>query len=342
MDFYEELGIKRTASEAEIRKSYKCLTLLLHPDQQQHPHVRALAEGQMKRINGIIEILTDPERRRVYDESLDTGALIVRQKQVRPWIVWVRSNRGWALVGLTFVLLLISPLLAPMFDSARSVHEVYAPLTATSGAAHRTPEKQQLASHPKSLAETGVTNVKRRSAGDWIGGPSLPSSPEPSQSSAGMGNPTSEAAVATTDPDRAPARPTTEPQPAQSPPSRPRPAPTLAGKWVYTPDPGDPGDPKLYPAEYVELSIAPVGSAVRGVYQARYKLPSHTLNSRVNFTFEGPSTGTSFAWQGDSGAQGEIAIRLESPDTLKVNWFATKMGSALSLGSGKATLYRFR
>src|SRR4029077_2362012 len=137
MDFYEELGISRTASELEIRKSYKCLTLLLHPDQHQNPEVKVLAEGQMKRINGMIEILTDPERRRAYNDSLDSGALIVRQTQLASWFAWVRGNRGWALVGLMFVLLLISPLLAPMFDSARSAREAHEPLTATSASSHR-------------------------------------------------------------------------------------------------------------------------------------------------------------------------------------------------------------
>src|SRR5579864_3900693 len=161
MDFYEELGISRTAGETEIRKSYKCLTLLLHPDQQQNPEVKILAEGQMKRINGIIEILTDPERRRAYDESLDAGALIVRQKQLTAWFAWVRRNRGWALVGLAFVLLLISPLLAPMFDSARSTREAHAPPAVISASSHRTPEKQELASHPKSFAEPGMSNLKR-------------------------------------------------------------------------------------------------------------------------------------------------------------------------------------
>jgi DnaJ domain len=340
MDFYEELGVARAASAAEIRKSYKCLTLLLHPDQQQNPEVRALAESQMKRINEIIAILTDPERRRIYDDSLSGRALVVRQIQPVSWIPWVRNNQGWMLVGVAFVLLLISPLLVPIFDSARSSDKMHGP-AGLSPASARVPEKKEPASSSKARTESrlGGPNFQPSPAG--IGKPSPAEDgniPSPA--------PRSAADPSISVPQSAPIQPApiqvVAPLPLPSAPAAPRASATLAGRWVYTPDPSDLEDPKLYPAEYVELSIVPQGSAVRGVYQARYKLPDHTLNSRVAFTFEGPMEGTSFAWQGDSGAQGEITMRLQSADTLKVNWFATKMGPALSLGSGNATLYRFR
>lgn len=350
MDFYEELGVSRTASEAEIRKSYRRLTLLLHPDQQQDPEIRILAEGQMKRINEMVAILTDPERRRMYDESLSEKALVVRQIQITQWISWVRDNRGWVLVGVAFVLVLISALLVPVFDSAHSAGKAHEPVAAFSAASRRTPEQRELGSPSKALANSRLPAVEQRThEGDWKPAPGLPAPQVDSPlSSARVETPVSETPRPKSVLDSAiPVPPPTPaqgvvPSPVQSAPSALRPAPTLAGRWVYTPDPSDPGDPKLYPAEYAELSIAPVGNALRGVYQARYKLPDRNLNSRVNFTFEGPPSGTSFVWQGDSGAQGEITVRLESADTLKVNWFATKMGSVLSLGSGNATLYRFR
>jgi hypothetical protein len=338
MDFYEELGVSRTASAAEIRKSYKCLTLLLHPDQQQNPEVRALAESQMKRINEIIAILTDPERRRIYDDTLSGKALVVRQIQPVssiPWIPWIRNNQGWMLVGVAFVLLLISPLLVPIFDSARSSDKMHGP-AALSSASARVPEKKEPASSSKARTDSRLGGLSFQPSPNGIGKPSsavdiiIPSPAPPSAADPSISVPPS-----------APIQ-VVAPLPLPSAPAAPRALATLAGRWVYTPDPSDLEDPKLYPAEYVELSIVPQGSAVRGVYHARYKLPDHTLNSRVAFTFEGPMEGTSFAWQGDSGAQGEITMRLQSADTLKVNWFATKMGPALSLGSGNATLYRFR
>jgi DnaJ domain len=357
MDFYEELGISRTASEAEIRKSYKCLTLLLHPDQQRKPELRALADGQMKRINEIVAILTHPERRRIYDETLSEKTSCVRQIQPAPWIPWIRNNQGWVLVGVAFVLLLISPLLVPIFDSARSdkTHDLAAVSSASSSRAHEHGEP----SPSGGPGESRLTSMERRmSAGDSKPAPGS-TVPNSRLSAVRTGKPSSEEANVAPFPskgvpDLGIATPPGPAQLATSPPLKSasplsQTAPTLAGRWVYTPDPSDLRDPKLYPAEYVELSIAPEGSALRGVYQARYKLPSVSLNSRVTFTFEGPAGtfegsagGTSFTWRGDAGAQGEITIRLQSADTLQVNWFATKMGSALSLGSGNAILYRFR
>ena len=104
----------------------------------------------------------------------------------------------------------------------------------------------------------------------------------------------------------------------------------------------DPEDPKFFPAEYVELTILVAEGRLRGSYRSRYKLSDHTLSPYANFTFNGPANGTSFVWQGDADAMGQVTLRLQSRDTMQVNWFATKMGSQLSLGSGSATVYRFR
>ena len=70
MNHYEELGLANSASSEEIRKAYRVLSRLLHPDQQTDNDLRRAAEMQMRRVNAMVAVLLDPERRRHYDDSL--------------------------------------------------------------------------------------------------------------------------------------------------------------------------------------------------------------------------------------------------------------------------------
>jgi hypothetical protein len=70
MNYYEEFGIPPDALAAKIRQVYKTLARLLHPDAQPDEALKALAERQMMRLNGMLDTLLDPEKRRAYDESL--------------------------------------------------------------------------------------------------------------------------------------------------------------------------------------------------------------------------------------------------------------------------------
>ena len=73
MDYYEELGVGRDASEAEIRQMYRRAVKLFHPDQFQDEDRKAMANRQMIRLNEMLDTLTTAERRRGYDLSLVAG-----------------------------------------------------------------------------------------------------------------------------------------------------------------------------------------------------------------------------------------------------------------------------
>ena len=73
MTYYEELGVPAEASREEIRQAYKRLVRLLHPDRCGDPPTRVLAELQMRRLNGILEVLSRPDERANYDRSLVEG-----------------------------------------------------------------------------------------------------------------------------------------------------------------------------------------------------------------------------------------------------------------------------
>ncbi|CAN5520413.1 molecular chaperone DnaJ [soil metagenome] len=63
-DAYEVLGISRDADEREIKRSFRKLARELHPDVNRHDHD---AEERFKEAADAYEILSDPERRQVYD-----------------------------------------------------------------------------------------------------------------------------------------------------------------------------------------------------------------------------------------------------------------------------------
>ncbi|MCB0411638.1 MAG: DnaJ domain-containing protein [Bdellovibrionales bacterium] len=70
-DYYEILGVSRSASMDEIKKSYRKLALKFHPDK--NPGDKA-AEDRFKEISDAYEVLRDPKRRQMYDQFGHVGA----------------------------------------------------------------------------------------------------------------------------------------------------------------------------------------------------------------------------------------------------------------------------
>ncbi|NXM89073.1 DNJB8 protein, partial [Oenanthe oenanthe] len=69
VDYYKVLGLQEDASQDDIKKSYHKLALKWHPDK--NPKNKAEAEKKFKEIVEAYEILSNPQKRSLYDKSVE-------------------------------------------------------------------------------------------------------------------------------------------------------------------------------------------------------------------------------------------------------------------------------
>ena len=64
-DYYEVLGVDKNATEDELKKAFRKLAKKYHPDA--NPDNKAEAEAKFKEVNEAYEVLSDPQKRKMYD-----------------------------------------------------------------------------------------------------------------------------------------------------------------------------------------------------------------------------------------------------------------------------------
>ena len=65
-DYYEVLGVSKTATAEELKKAYRQLAKKYHPDA--NPNNKKEAEAKFKEVNEAYETLSDPQKRQMYDQ----------------------------------------------------------------------------------------------------------------------------------------------------------------------------------------------------------------------------------------------------------------------------------
>ncbi len=326
MDYYEELGVDRRASSGEIRQAYRHLVRLLHPDHCNTGPERRLAELQVKRLNGIVAILSDPADREKYDRTLDTHVPVRRRPKPPAWrkspAVWI----GAATLGCIVLVCLSGHTPKPIPPATVQVAE---PPPAAGQQPSRSLDRRPMLIRPapsgppmsRLAAESESTGREAREPAAAFAGRVLARSQEPPPVLA-----TPEISV--------PAMPPVEPVRA---PVRP----TLAGDWLFVPMPGK-ARAGLYAPEYIELRVTENAGRLRGRYRARYHVADQAISPTVDFQFEGaaPAEGSELPWEGEGGSRGTVKLRLLTNTALEVTWVADRLGTELGLISGAATLVR--
>jgi molecular chaperone DnaJ len=100
-DYYKILGVERTASQDDVRKAYRKLARKFHPDI--NPGNKE-AEEKFKDVSVAYEVLSDPEKRKLYDEFGEAGlASGFDAEKARSYQQWrQQSSRTGGPTGFSF------------------------------------------------------------------------------------------------------------------------------------------------------------------------------------------------------------------------------------------------
>lgn len=350
--FYEEIGVAPGASPEEIRNAFRALVRLFHPDHQTDPQLKDIAEKQMRKLNRVYAVLSDPERRRQYDEVLDgpyRPTIVVGPAFKSGLRQFLGRTASFAAILLGAGLLIwLTPESIPGPQSF--AHDPYVPapyvpvLPSAAPVVDQGPLIAALRSDLKAVALERSVAIREL---DRLRGTESESQAD---SFAQAGEPQREAEL------RLPASATTELPLAKLPPfGEPAVSPaenlegrTLAGIWFYARplQAEDSAEGKVkapWQPDRVEARISEQDGKIYGRYRARFHIADPVVSPDVNFAFTGTlgaGPQFTFPWTGVGGAKGELALQVISANSLRIEWHATQLGTQQGPDAGIAILTR--
>jgi hypothetical protein len=354
--FYEELGVPGSASEEEIRRAYKRLARLFHPDHQSDPELRLFAELQMRRLNEIAAVLTDPMRRMLYNATLDHAGRdmeVLLPEQGANWRELLHFDRKaavWLATGAVsagLLLLLFWSRSTPESEPLTAAASVTPAPTPTPEPTAGTPgpapavdtvpqtpaEPTLLGLPPPALPAVALpkTNVLLKYRRVLALNPSLAHVPPPPPAI----QPVSPPNAASIQPLPAAVFSVIQPMP--------RPHPGLSGRWLFTAREPAQQSAGKYAARDVEVGISEQSGNLYGYYEATYDVPANSILPHVSFRFSAPAAGDTAVgnWSTPDGNRGEIRLKMKGDNSLEVVWLTTRIRTHGRLASGKVELTRF-
>jgi curved DNA-binding protein CbpA len=348
--FYEELGVAPGASPEEIRDAFRLFVRLLHPDQQTDPQLREMAEQQMRKLNRIYAVLSDPESRRSYDEVLDGGFSppLMMDSSLSPELRRFTARIAWAaaIVLSAGVLMWLAydntpgvPVRASDPNSAPAISSASIPASTAKPAEDRDSDASRIFQLRSDLkAAIGERDAAIRELSKVRG----TAQPSPAGASWPLEGAEPKTPLTMTE------LPTALKLPALASAALPRierpVAQHLAGFWFYAvPTDGQTNkNQTLYVPEYIEATVTEENGMIHGRYRSRFVIADRAISPEVNFTFTGTAGGSqcSCQWTGAGGARGDLTLKLTSENLMRIDWVASELGSQQGLGSGTAVLTR--
>jgi len=129
------------------------------------------------------------------------------------------------------------------------------------------------------------------------------------------------------------------------PPHQETSAPTakLQGLWLLKEGTTEPVKANVFPVYYAELDLHDKRGVLEGHYRALHKVRDRAISPEVKFNLYGAMRDElplKLLWTSPDGYNGEAELSSPSPESLQMNWWATKFAHRLAVTSGVALLIR--